>query len=91
MVNSAEFSAAAGRYLSAALGPESVVWGPGILTLQLRGFALLRNEAPGAQLYLSVADAEVEMNGAPHTPDFAADERVITRHDAEVVPALPER
>ena len=27
--------------------------------------------------YLGVADAETGMNGAPHAPDFAADERAI--------------
>jgi metal-dependent amidase/aminoacylase/carboxypeptidase family protein len=38
-------------------------------------FALFLNEAPGAMFYLGVADAETGMNGAPHAPDFAADER----------------
>ena len=40
-------------------------------------FALFLNEAPGAQLYLGVANTESGMNGAPHSPDFAADERAI--------------
>lgn len=31
----------------------------------------------GARCYLGVADVEAGMNGAPRTPDFAADERAI--------------
>jgi metal-dependent amidase/aminoacylase/carboxypeptidase family protein len=77
MVNSAELSTAAGQYLSAALGPESVVWGRASWPFNCEDFALFLNEAPGAQLFLGVADAETGMNGAPHAPDFAADERAI--------------
>jgi metal-dependent amidase/aminoacylase/carboxypeptidase family protein len=77
MVNSAELSTSAGRYLSAALGPESVRWAQASWPFNCEDFALFLNEAPGAQLYLGVADAEAGMNGAPHTPDFAADERAI--------------
>jgi metal-dependent amidase/aminoacylase/carboxypeptidase family protein len=77
MVNSAELSTAAGQYLSAALGPESVLWAQASWPFNCEDFALFLNEAPGAQLYLGVADAEAGMNGAPHTPDFAADERAI--------------
>ncbi|MBE8472130.1 M20/M25/M40 family metallo-hydrolase [Streptomyces sp. 3R004] len=77
MVNSAELSTAAGRYLSAALGPESVLWGRASWPFNCEDFALFLDQAPGAQFYLGVADAEAGMNGAPHTPDFAADERAI--------------
>lgn len=77
MVNSAELSTAAGRYLSAALGPESVLWARASWPFNCEDFALFLNEAPGAQLYLGTADAASGMNGAPHTPDFAADERAI--------------
>ncbi len=77
MVNSVELSTAAGRYLSAALGPESVLWARASWPFNCEDFALFLNEAPGAQFYLGVADAEAGMNGAPHTPDFAADERAI--------------
>ena len=77
MVNSAELSTAAGRYLSAALGPESVVWGRASWPFNCEDFALFLDEAPGAQLFLGVADAEMGINGAPHAPDFAADERAI--------------
>lgn len=77
MVNSAELSTAAGRFLSAELGPECVVWARASWPFNCEDFALFLNEAPGAQFYLGVADAQTGMNGAPHTPDFAADERAI--------------
>lgn len=77
MVNSVELSTAAGRYLSSALGPESVAWGRASWPFNCEDFALFLNEAPGAQLYLGVANTESGMNGAPHSPDFAADERAI--------------
>jgi metal-dependent amidase/aminoacylase/carboxypeptidase family protein len=77
MVNSAELSTAAGQYLTTALGPESVVWARASWPFNCEDFALFLNEAPGAQFYLGVADTETGMNGAPHAPDFAADERAI--------------
>lgn len=77
MVNSAQLSTAAGRHLSARLGPQPVVWARASWPFNCEDFALFLNEAPGAQFYLGVADPETGMNGAPHTPDFAADERAI--------------
>lgn len=77
LVNSAELSTAAGRYLGAELGPESVLWGRASWPFNCEDFALFLDEAPGAQFYLGVADEESGMNGAPHAPDFAADERAI--------------
>jgi metal-dependent amidase/aminoacylase/carboxypeptidase family protein len=77
MVNSVELSTAAGRYLSAASGPESVLWARASWPYNCEDFALFLNEAPGAMFYLGVADAASGMNGAPHTLDFAADERAI--------------
>jgi metal-dependent amidase/aminoacylase/carboxypeptidase family protein len=77
MVNSTELSTAVGEYLSAALGSESVSWARASWPFNCEDFALFLNEAPGAMLYLGVADPETGMNGAPHTPDFAADERAI--------------
>jgi metal-dependent amidase/aminoacylase/carboxypeptidase family protein len=77
MVNSTELSTAAGEYLSAALGSESVSWARASWPFNCEDFALFLNEAPGAMFYLGVADPETGMNGAPHTPDFAADERAI--------------
>lgn len=77
MVNSAELGTAAGQYLSAALGPQSVLWARASWPYNCEDFALFLDEAPGVQFSLGVADAESGMNGAPHTPDFAADERAI--------------
>ncbi|SEM51972.1 M20 metallopeptidase family protein [Streptacidiphilus jiangxiensis] len=77
LVNSVELSTAAGRYLGAALGPESVLWARASWPYNCEDFALFLDQAPGAQLYLGVADPDAGMNGAPHTPDFAADERAI--------------
>ena len=77
MVNSAELSTAAGHYLSTALGPESVAWAHASWPFNCEDFALFLDEAPGAMFYLGVADPETGINGAPHAPDFAADERAI--------------
>lgn len=77
MVNSPQLSAAAGRHLGEALGRQSVVWAEASWPFNCEDFALFLDQAPGAQFYLGVADAESGMNGAPHTPDFAADERAI--------------
>nr|WP_296067024.1 M20/M25/M40 family metallo-hydrolase [uncultured Actinoplanes sp.] len=77
MVNSAELSTAAGHHLSTALGPESVLWARASWPFNCEDFALFLDEAPGALFYLGVADTESGMNGAPHAPDFAADERAI--------------
>ncbi|BBH69703.1 hydrolase [Actinoplanes sp. OR16] len=77
MVNAVDLSTAAGHHLSAALGPESVLWARASWPYNCEDFALFLHEAPGGQFYLGVADAATGMNGAPHTPDFAADERAI--------------
>ena len=77
LVNSAELSTAAGRYLSTALGPESVGWARASWPFNCEDFALFLDEAPGALFYLGVADTATGINGAPHAPDFAADERAI--------------
>ncbi|MEU4160547.1 M20/M25/M40 family metallo-hydrolase [Actinoplanes sp. NPDC026670] len=77
MVNSVDLSTAAGQYLGTALGPDSVLWGRASWPYNCEDFALFLKEAPGAMFYLGVADTESGMNGAPHTLDFAADERAI--------------
>jgi metal-dependent amidase/aminoacylase/carboxypeptidase family protein len=77
MVNSVDLSTAAGQYLGTALGPESVLWGRASWPYNCEDFALFLKEAPGAMFYLGVADTGSGMNGAPHTVDFAADERAI--------------
>ena len=40
-------------------------------------FALFLRRVPGAMFYLGVANPDAGINGVPHTPDFAADERAI--------------
>lgn len=72
LVNSAELSTAAGQYLTTALGPESVVWARASWPFNCEDFALFLNEAPGAMLYLGVADTATGINGAPHAPDERA-------------------
>ncbi|MET8148781.1 M20 family metallopeptidase [Actinoplanes sp. NPDC049668] len=91
MVNSAELSTAAGRYLSTVLGRESVLSARASWPFNCEDFALFLNEAPGAMLYLGVADAETQMNGAPHTLDFAADERAIGHGVRAMAGLLTER
>ncbi|MFD6417058.1 M20 family metallopeptidase [Streptomyces sp. NPDC060194] len=77
LVNSPELSTAAGGYLSAATGPESVLWARASWPYNCEDFALFTDVAPGALLYLGVANAEEGINGTPHGPEFAADERAI--------------
>jgi metal-dependent amidase/aminoacylase/carboxypeptidase family protein len=91
MVNSAELSTAAGRYLSTAMGPESVLWARASWPFNCEDFALFLGEAPGAMFYLGVADAQSGMNGAPHTPDFAADERAIAHGVRAMTGLLTDR
>ncbi|MFJ7331224.1 hypothetical protein ACIQVN_33940 [Streptomyces cyaneofuscatus] len=76
-MNSPELSTAAGTYLSTTLGPESVLWARASWPYNCEDFALFLNEARGAQLYLGVANTDAGIDGAPHSPDFAADERAI--------------
>ena len=73
------------------MGPESVLWAKASWPFNCEDFALFLNEAPGAQFYLGVADAEAGMNGAPHTPDFAADERAIAHGVRAMTGLLTER
>jgi metal-dependent amidase/aminoacylase/carboxypeptidase family protein len=40
-------------------------------------FALFLQRTPGAMLYLGVANPDAGINGLPHAPGFAADERAI--------------
>lgn len=91
MVNSTELTAAAGRYLGAALGPQSVLWAQASWPFNCEDFALFLHQAPGAQFCLGVADAESGMNGVPHTPDFAADERAIGHGVRAMAGLLTER
>ncbi|MEW1626018.1 hypothetical protein AB0387_01075 [Streptomyces sp. NPDC089173] len=65
------------RCPASTLGPESVLWARASWPYNCEDFALFLNEAPGAQHYLGVADTDAGIDGAPHSPEFAADERAI--------------
>ncbi|WP_328901777.1 M20/M25/M40 family metallo-hydrolase [Streptomyces sp. NBC_00441] len=91
LVNSPGLSTAAGDYLSTAMGPESVLWARASWPYNCEDFALFTHEAPGTQLYLGVANADAGIDGAPHSPEFAADERAIG-HGVRAIPdLLPHR
>ncbi|WP_026242583.1 MULTISPECIES: M20 family metallopeptidase [unclassified Streptomyces] len=77
LVNSPELSTAAGDYLNTAMGPESVLRARASWPYNCEDFALFTHEAPGALLYLGVANTDAGIDGAPHSPEFAADERAI--------------
>lgn len=77
MVCSPELSDAAAAYLRGALGPDTVEVLHASFPFNGEDFALFLNEVPGAMFYLGVANQEAGMNGAPHSPDFAADERAL--------------
>ncbi|MFF7194618.1 M20 family metallopeptidase [Streptomyces sp. NPDC008079] len=77
MVCSPELSEAAARYLRGALGPAAVEVLHASFPFNGEDFALFLNGVPGAMFYLGVANPEAGMNGAPHAPDFAADERAL--------------
>jgi metal-dependent amidase/aminoacylase/carboxypeptidase family protein len=67
------------------------LWARASWPFNCEDFALFLNEAPGAMFYLGVADAETGMNGAPHTLDFAADERAIGHGVRAMAGLLTER
>ena len=75
--SSPELSLAAERELRGVLGPEAVMSLHSAWPFSGEDFALFLQQVPGAMFWLGVADAEAGINGAPHTPDFAADERAI--------------
>jgi metal-dependent amidase/aminoacylase/carboxypeptidase family protein len=59
---------------------------PGVAAVEVFGspypfagedFGLFLQRVPGAMFYLGVSDPERGINGVPHWPDFAADERAI--------------
>jgi len=77
MVCSPELSEAAAAYLRGAFGDDAVSVLHGSFPFNGEDFALFLREVPGAMFYLGVANPEAGLNGAPHSPDFAADERAI--------------
>lgn len=77
MVCSPELSEAAATYLQGALGAEAVMVLHASFPFNGEDFALFLRDVPGAMFFLGVANPEAGINGAPHTPDFAADERAL--------------
>ena len=87
MVNSPELSLAAAQELRGVLGPEAVTSMHSAWPFSGEDFALFLEQVPGAMFWLGVADPAAGVNGAPHTPDFAADERAIG-HGVRAMAAL---
>lgn len=77
MVSSRELSWAAAVHLRLVAGVRAVKVLRAVLPFNSDDFALFLHRVPGAMLYLGVADPDTGVNGIPHAPDFAADERAI--------------
>jgi metal-dependent amidase/aminoacylase/carboxypeptidase family protein len=77
MVCSPELSEAAAAYLRGTLGEDAVDVLRAAFPFNGEDFALFLQQVPGAMFYLGVANPATGMNGIPHSPDFAADERAI--------------
>jgi metal-dependent amidase/aminoacylase/carboxypeptidase family protein len=77
MVCSPELSMAAAGYLRGAFGDDAVVAMRALYPFNGEDFALFLRQVPGAMFYLGVANPEAGVNGIPHSPDFAADERAL--------------
>ncbi|WP_328771552.1 M20/M25/M40 family metallo-hydrolase [Streptomyces sp. NBC_00286] len=77
MVCSPELSEAAATYLRGTLGDDAVTVLHAAFPFNGEDFALFLREVPGAMLFLGVANPEAGLNGTPHAPDFAADERAL--------------
>lgn len=77
MVCSPELSAAGTAYLTGALGTDAVMVLHARYPFNGDDFAFFLHQVPGAMFYLGVADPDAGIQGVPHSPDFAADERAI--------------
>jgi metal-dependent amidase/aminoacylase/carboxypeptidase family protein len=77
MVNAVEPSVAFGEHVRAALGEEAVEVVHAAYPFNGEDFALFLHAVPGAMHLLGVADPAAGLNGLPHHPGFAADERAI--------------
>jgi metal-dependent amidase/aminoacylase/carboxypeptidase family protein len=77
MVCSRELSRAAAVHLRHTAGVRAVKVLHAALPFNSDDFALFLRKVPGAMLYLGVANPDAGVNGIPHSPDFAADERAI--------------
>lgn len=77
MLCSPELNAAAATYLRGTLGADAVMVLHAAYPFNGDDFAFFLHQVPGAMFYLGVAKPEAGINGVPHSPDFAADERAI--------------
>jgi metal-dependent amidase/aminoacylase/carboxypeptidase family protein len=77
MVCSPELSHAAAAYVRGAAEVADVKVLHAAFPFNGEDFALFLNRIPGAMLYLGVANPDAGINGVPHAPNFAADERAI--------------
>ncbi|MFG1804925.1 M20 family metallopeptidase [Streptomyces sp. NPDC049040] len=77
MVCSPELSEAAAAHLREAYGPDAVTVLHASFPFAGEDFGLFLRRVPGAMYFLGVADPASGVNGAPHAPDFVADERAI--------------
>jgi hypothetical protein len=77
IVCSPALSQAAAAYLRNTIGPQAVIVLHAAFPFNGEDFALFLQHTPGAMLYLGVANPDAGINGVPHAPDFAADERAI--------------
>jgi metal-dependent amidase/aminoacylase/carboxypeptidase family protein len=77
MVCSPELSRIAAAHLRGVAEVTEVAMFHAAFPFNGEDFALFLRRVPGAMLYLGVANPDTGMNGVPHAPDFAADERAI--------------
>jgi len=77
MVSDPEVSAAAAPELARAVGPDNVLTMRNVHAFSGEDFALFLQRTPGAMFLLGVANPERGILGAPHFPDFDADEEAI--------------
>jgi metal-dependent amidase/aminoacylase/carboxypeptidase family protein len=77
MVCSPELSRAAAAHLRSVAGVAAVKVLHAAFPFNGEDFALFLRQVPGAMFYLGVANSEAGLNGVPHAPDFAADEKAI--------------
>jgi metal-dependent amidase/aminoacylase/carboxypeptidase family protein len=77
MVCSPELSTAAAAYLQSVSGVDAVQVLHASYPFNGEDFALFLNQVPGAMFFIGVANPEAGVNGVPHAPNFAADERAI--------------
>ncbi|UWP80195.1 M20 metallopeptidase family protein [Dactylosporangium fulvum] len=77
MVCSPELSRAAATHLRGVPGVSTVEVFHAPFPFNGEDFALFLRRVPGAMFFLGVANPDAGVNGLPHAPGFAADERAI--------------